>query len=35
MSLALLSDEQPDVVISDIGMPEKDGYQFMREVRSL
>jgi PAS domain S-box-containing protein len=25
----------PDVLVSDIGMPEKDGYQFIREVRSL
>lgn len=23
----------PHVIISDIGMPEKDGYQFIREVR--
>jgi PAS domain S-box-containing protein len=26
---------QPDILISDIGMPGKDGYQFIREVRSL
>jgi signal transduction histidine kinase len=25
----------PDVIISDIGMPEKNGYQFMHEVRNL
>jgi CheY-like chemotaxis protein len=25
----------PDVIISDIGMPEKNGYQFMKEVRNL
>jgi CheY-like chemotaxis protein len=25
----------PDVIISDIGMPEKDGYQLIREVRNL
>ena len=26
---------QPDILISDIGMPGKDGYQFIREVRNL
>ena len=26
---------QPDILISDIGMPGKDGYQFIREVRKL
>jgi signal transduction histidine kinase/CheY-like chemotaxis protein len=25
----------PDVIVSDIGMPSKDGYQLMREVRAL
>ncbi len=25
---------RPDILISDIGMPEMDGYEFMREVRS-
>ncbi|SCY01827.1 Signal transduction histidine kinase [Nitrosospira sp. Nl5] len=33
--LELLGTEKPDVIISDIGMPEKNGYQFIREVRSL
>jgi CheY-like chemotaxis protein len=27
--------ETPEVIISDIGMPGKDGYQFLREVRKL
>ena len=26
---------QPDVVVSDIGMPEEDGYQLMRRIRAL
>lgn len=25
----------PDVIVSDIGMPRMDGYQFIREVRNL
>lgn len=33
--LELLGTERPDIVISDIGMPEKNGYQFIREVRNL
>ncbi|MDN5751658.1 MAG: ATP-binding protein [Nitrosospira sp.] len=33
--LELLANERPDIIISDIGMPEKSGYQFMREVRNL
>jgi PAS domain S-box-containing protein len=33
--LAILQSQRPDVMISDIGMPEKDGYQFIREVRRL
>jgi CheY-like chemotaxis protein len=33
--LDLLQSERPDVLISDIGMPVKDGYQLMREVRAL
>ena len=33
--LLILKSQMPDVVISDIGMPEKDGYQFIREVRRL
>ncbi len=30
-----LKKEKPDILISDIGMPNKDGYQFIRDVRSL
>ena len=26
---------QPDVIVSDIGMPERDGYQFICDVRGL
>lgn len=26
---------KPDVIVSDIGMPQMDGYQFIREVRNL
>jgi CheY-like chemotaxis protein/anti-sigma regulatory factor (Ser/Thr protein kinase) len=33
--LELFSKLRPDVVISDIGMPVKDGYDFIREMRSL
>jgi CheY-like chemotaxis protein len=34
-ALALLKRVRPDVIVSDIGMPGTDGYQFMRKVRSL
>ncbi|MBA3484196.1 MAG: PAS domain S-box protein [Pirellulales bacterium] len=34
-ALAALKAVRPDVIISDVGMPGKDGYQFIREVRSL
>lgn len=30
---SLLTRFQPDVIVSDIGMPEVDGYEFMRRVR--
>ncbi len=33
--LAQLKTHRPEVIVSDIGMPEIDGYQFMREVRNL
>ncbi len=34
-ALGMLESFQPDVLISDISMPGKDGYQFIREVRDL
>ena len=33
--LKLLQSQRPNVVISDIGMPDKDGYQFMRDLRRI
>jgi CheY-like chemotaxis protein len=33
-ALNAMQDFQPDVLVSDIGMPEKDGYELIREVRS-
>jgi CheY-like chemotaxis protein len=33
--LDLVRTLRPDLVISDIGMPDKDGYQLIREIRSL
>lgn len=34
-ALAELSEWKPDVILSDIAMPEQDGYTFIRQVRSL
>ncbi|MEH2291942.1 AAA family ATPase [Nostoc sp.] len=34
-ALTALSQSQPNLIISDIGMPEMDGYMLMRKVRSL
>ncbi len=31
--LAAVSSERPSVILSDIGMPERDGYEFMRTLR--
>jgi CheY-like chemotaxis protein len=33
--IAVLGEFRPHVLVSDIGMPGKDGYQFIREVRAL
>jgi signal transduction histidine kinase len=34
-ALRMLVEARPDIVISDIGMPGEDGYQFIRRVRGL
>jgi CheY-like chemotaxis protein len=34
-AIELLRKQKPDVIVSDIGMPNKDGYEFIREVRAL
>jgi PAS domain S-box-containing protein len=34
-ALGLLGDFVPDVLVSDIGMPERDGYDLIREIRAL
>ncbi|MEJ7728379.1 MAG: ATP-binding protein [Polyangiaceae bacterium] len=33
--LAMVSAYRPDLIVSDIGMPDRDGYQFIRQVRAL
>ena len=35
LALKLIEDWKPDVVVSDIGLPEMDGYDFMRRLREL
>ncbi|TWH44096.1 PAS domain S-box-containing protein [Dulcicalothrix desertica PCC 7102] len=34
-ALNLITQEAPDILISDIGMPDEDGYEFIRKIRSL
>ena len=34
-ALAMLRDWEPGLIVSDIGMPDRDGYSFIREVREL
>ncbi|MEW5857831.1 MAG: PAS domain S-box protein [Cyanobacteriota bacterium] len=34
-ALEALAVEKPDLLLSDIGMPEKDGYTLMREIRAM
>jgi CheY-like chemotaxis protein len=34
-ALAKLEEERPDVLVSDIGLPEEDGYSLMRRIRAL
>ena len=33
-AIALLARRRPDVLVSDIGMPDVDGYELLRRVRS-
>jgi signal transduction histidine kinase/ActR/RegA family two-component response regulator len=34
-ALAKLAEEKPDVLLSDIGLPDEDGYSLMRRIRAL
>jgi len=34
-AIALIESEQPDVLVSDIGMPDVDGYALLQQIRSL
>ena len=34
-ALARLAEERPDVLVSDIGLPDEDGYSLMRRIRAL
>lgn len=33
--LSLVKSSRPDVIVSDVGMPDRDGYDFIRDVRNL
>ena len=33
-ALTALRESKPDVILADIGMPDKDGYELIREVRT-
>ncbi len=35
MGLQVLQSERPDILLSDIGMPDEDGYTLIRQIRSL
>jgi CheY-like chemotaxis protein len=35
MALEMIEDWRPDVVVSDIGLPEMDGYDFMQRLREI
>src|SRR5262249_50761521 len=34
-AIRLVQDLRPDIVVSDIGMPDEDGYAFIRRLRAL
>jgi CheY-like chemotaxis protein len=34
-ALSLLDEQEADVIVSDVGMPDQDGYAFMQRVRLL
>jgi signal transduction histidine kinase/CheY-like chemotaxis protein len=34
-ALPLVTSERPDVIVSDIGMPDRDGYSFLKAVRAM